>query len=199
MLKHDPFFYPQAAFSIYYKSVSASQFATLHQGQRVVRNKFKCKLLSQKANVYGLLLIPHFYFHASLDSRRLILSYRTESCQSWIAFLKPLCLGHNPKCRPKTYQVLIEGHPYFQAVSIETKPWIFIFPAFKQPDTKPEIMSADYPYNPHFGRPTAISLCLFNRRILIESHASIQAVSTGAVPWVFIFRDINNLMPKLDT
>jgi hypothetical protein len=91
---------------------------------------FKCKLLSQKANVYGLLLIHNFYFHASLDSRRLIRSYRTESCQSWIAFLKPLCLCHNPKCRPKTYQILFEGHPYFQAVSSETRPWVFIFPAF---------------------------------------------------------------------
>jgi hypothetical protein len=59
-------------------------------------------------------------------------------------------------------------------------------------------MSADYPNNPHFGRPTAILLCLINRRILIESHASIQAVSIGAVPWVFIFPDINNLMLNPD-
>jgi hypothetical protein len=39
----------------------------------------------------------------------------------------------------------------------------------------------------------------FYHRILFRSHHSFQAVSTGALPWVFIFPDINSVMLCLDT
>jgi hypothetical protein len=56
----------------------------------------------------------------------------------------------------------------------------------------------DYPYNSILVCRLQIRKDLLITTFFIEWHPLFQAVSTGTVPWVFIFRDINNLMPNLD-